>query len=57
MADEMVVSYSDKPITEAQKAKDFEEHAKTYEAFMGWAKWGIIGNVIILIALYFIFIH
>lgn len=57
MAEEMVATYSEKPLTDAQKSKDFEEHQRTYAGFMSVTKWGIISNVVLLIVLYFIFIH
>jgi hypothetical protein len=52
MAEVQTATYSDKPVTEKQKAQDFQEHAKTYHAFLGLAKWGTIAVAVLLIGLY-----
>ena len=57
MAEQQVITYSDKPISAKQKDKEFEEHTNTYKGFLSLTKWGVIVNVVILIALYFIFVH
>lgn len=57
MADELVLTTSDKPISEAQKAREFEEHTGTYKAFLVGFKWLTIVTVAILIFLYLVFIH
>lgn len=57
MAEEMVATYSDKPVNQAQKTKDFEEHTRTYAGFMAVVKWSIIVLVVILIGMYFFFVH
>lgn len=56
MAENQVATYSDKPITEAEKAKEFEEHTRTYAAFIAGTKWSVIATVAILIVLYFVFV-
>lgn len=57
MAEQQLVSFSDKPISARQQEKEFEEHASTYAWFLQLVKWGVIVNVVILIGLYFIFVH
>lgn len=57
MAEQQVATFSSKPISAKQKEKEFEEHTGTYNGFLQLVKWGIIVNVVILIALYFIFVH
>ena len=57
MAEQQVASYSDKPISEKQKEKDFEEHTHTYAAFLSGAKWSVISTAAILVILYLIFVH
>jgi len=57
MAENQVATYSDKPITDTQKAKEFEEHTGTYAAFLSGTKWTVIVTAAILIGLYFIFVH
>ncbi len=57
MAEQQVATFSSKPISAKQKEKEFEAHANTYKGFLSLTKWGIIANAVILIALYFIFIH
>ncbi|GGA58441.1 aa3-type cytochrome c oxidase subunit IV [Pelagibacterium lentulum] len=57
MAENQVATYSNKPISEKQKSEEFQEHNRTYKGFLEMAKWSCIVIGIILIALYFIFIH
>lgn len=57
MAEQQVASYSDKPISEKQKEKEFEEHANTYAAFLTGTKWSVISTAAILVILYLIFVH
>ena len=57
MAEQQMVTFSNKPVSAKQKDKEFEEHTNTYRGFLALSKWGIIVNVVILIALYFIFVH
>lgn len=57
MAEQQVVTYSDKPISAKQKEKEFEEHTGTYKLFLDLIKWTITITVVILIGLYFIFVH
>lgn len=57
MAEQQVATFSSKPISAKQKEKDFEEHAGTYGGFLQLIKWSIISTAVILIALYFIFVH
>lgn len=57
MAHNQVATYSDKPITENQKAKDFEEHSKTYGGFVFITKWTVIITSAILVLLYFFLVH
>lgn len=57
MAQEQVATISNKAISATQKAKEFEEHTGTYAAFLFGAKWSVIVTVVLLIGLYFIFIH
>jgi hypothetical protein len=57
MAEQQVATFSNKPISAKQKEKDFEEHVNTYKGFMELAKWGVIANAVILIALYFFLVH
>ncbi|WP_332712336.1 aa3-type cytochrome c oxidase subunit IV [Pelagibacterium mangrovi] len=52
MAENQVATYSNEPISEAQKAKEFEEHTKTYAAFIAGSKWTVIVTVAILVGLY-----
>lgn len=52
MADHQTVTFSDEPLTENQKAEDFQEHTHTYRAFMTLTKWSIIAVTVVLIALY-----
>lgn len=57
MAEQQAVTFSTKPISEQQKEKELVEHTSTYGAFLQLIKWSIITTVVILIALYFIFVH
>lgn len=57
MAEQQVATYSDKPITETQKEKEFEEHTNTYAAFLSGTKWSVISTAAILVILYLIFVH
>lgn len=57
MAEQQVATYSDKPITETQKEKEFEEHTNTYAAFLSGTKWSVISTAVILVILYLIFVH
>lgn len=57
MAEQQVATFSDKPVTAKQKEKEFEEHTKTYGAFLVGSKWSIIVVAVILIALYFFLVH
>lgn len=57
MAENQVATYSDKPISDTQKAKEFEEHTGTYAAFLTGTKWTVIVTVAILIVMYFVFVH
>lgn len=52
MAEQQVATFSDKPISAKQKEKEFEEHTKTYGAFMAGTKWSVIIVAVILVALY-----
>lgn len=52
MAENQVATYSNEPISEAQKVKEFEEHTKTYAAFIAGSKWTVIVTVAILVGLY-----
>ena len=57
MAEQQVATYSNKPISEKQKEKDFEEHTGTYAAFLSGTKWSVISTAVILVILYLIFVH
>lgn len=52
MAEQQVATFSSKPVSVKQREKEFEEHAKTYAAFMSMTKWSTIAVAILLIALY-----
>ncbi|RDE08042.1 aa3-type cytochrome c oxidase subunit IV [Pelagibacterium lacus] len=56
MAEEMVATYTDKPLTESQKEKDLVEHTKTYGAFMSGLKWSTIVTAAVLVVLYLVFV-
>lgn len=57
MAEQQAVTFSTTPISEKQKEQEFVEHTSTYGAFLQLLKWSIITTVVILIALYLIFVH
>ncbi|WP_417584958.1 aa3-type cytochrome c oxidase subunit IV [Pelagibacterium sp.] len=57
MAVQQVASYSDKPIDEKQKEKEFKEHTQTYAAFISGTKWTVISTAILLVILYLIFVY
>ncbi|HWJ87038.1 MAG TPA: aa3-type cytochrome c oxidase subunit IV [Pelagibacterium sp.] len=57
MAHNQVATYSDKPITDGQKSKEFEEHSKTYAGFVFITKWSVITLVVILVLLYLFLVH
>lgn len=52
MAKTQTVTYSNKPLSEKQKATDFSEHERTYRGFLFLAKWSVIAIVIVLLGLY-----
>lgn len=56
MAENQVATFSNEPISEVEKAKEFEEHTKTYTAFLAGTKWSVIATVAILIVLYLVFV-
>lgn len=57
MAEQQTATFSDKPVSAKQKEKDFEEHARTYKAALAGGKWTTIAIAVILIGLYFVFVH
>lgn len=57
MAEQQVATFSNKPISDKQKEKEFVEHSSTYQFFLSLLKWGIGVTVLVLIGLYFIFVH
>lgn len=52
MAEQHIATYSDKPLTDKQKEKDFAENQNTFHAFMGMTKWSVISIAILLILMY-----
>lgn len=57
MAHNQVATYSEKPITDGQKSKEFEEHSRTYSGFLFVTKWSVITTVAILVLLYLFLVH
>ncbi|WMT86341.1 aa3-type cytochrome c oxidase subunit IV [Pelagibacterium sp. 26DY04] len=56
MAENQVATFSNEPISDAEKAKEFEEHTKTYAGFLAGTKWTVIATVAILVVLYLVFV-
>lgn len=56
MAENQVASFSNEPISDAQKEKEFQEHTRTYTAFLEGTKWSVIVTIAILVVLFLIFI-
>lgn len=57
MAEQQTVTFSDKPISAAQKASDLVEHTKTYDGFIKGFKWTLATTSFVLIVLYFVFVY
>lgn len=57
MAEQQTVTFSDKPVSEAQKTIDFVEHANTYAGFIKGFKWTLATASFVLIVLYFVFVY
>ena len=52
MAEQHIATYSEKPLTDKQREKDFAENQNTYDAFMSMTKWSVISIVVLLILMY-----
>ena len=52
MAEQNIATYSEKPLTDKQREKDFAENQNTYDAFMSMTKWSVIAITVLLILMY-----
>lgn len=57
MAQRQSVTYPSKPVSAAQKERDFAEHERTYSGFMRLTKISVIALCALLLILFFTLVY